>query len=220
MAVTLHLPQFGEQYEGAKSRRLVEEIERLQRALNQLSLLVSQGGGGGGSATLAGLDDTTISSPAAGQFLAYLGGVWVNRSLQASDIPAAFVTQHQEALVIDVEQITNLPTEGVSDHGGLTGLNDDDHPQYHNDARGDARYSLLGHTHTALLPAGGSTGQVLKKASGTDYDTEWSDVADQADFESGASTTVYTTLARYAEGGDSVPLYGVGVSDFEEGASA
>jgi len=29
---------------------------------------------------------------------------------------------------------------GVSDHGALTGLGDDDHPQYHNDARGDARY--------------------------------------------------------------------------------
>jgi len=37
---------------------------------------------------------------------------------------------------------------GTSDHGALIGLNDDDHPQYHNDARGDARYSQLGHTHT------------------------------------------------------------------------
>ena len=32
------------------------------------------------------------------------------------------------------------PTSGVTDHGLLTGLADDDHPQYHNDARGDARY--------------------------------------------------------------------------------
>lgn len=37
---------------------------------------------------------------------------------------------------------------GVTDHGVLTGLADDDHTQYHNNARGDARYSLLGHTHT------------------------------------------------------------------------
>jgi hypothetical protein len=29
---------------------------------------------------------------------------------------------------------------GVTDHGALTGLTDDDHSQYHNDARGDARY--------------------------------------------------------------------------------
>lgn len=28
----------------------------------------------------------------------------------------------------------------VADHGGLTGLGDDDHAQYHTDARGDARY--------------------------------------------------------------------------------
>jgi len=29
---------------------------------------------------------------------------------------------------------------GVTDHGALSGLSDDDHPQYHNDVRGDARY--------------------------------------------------------------------------------
>lgn len=33
---------------------------------------------------------------------------------------------------------------GVTDHGALLGLGDDDHPQYHNDARGDARYQRLG----------------------------------------------------------------------------
>lgn len=36
---------------------------------------------------------------------------------------------------------------GTSDHGALTGLSDDDHPQYHNNTRGDARYSQLGHGH-------------------------------------------------------------------------
>lgn len=43
---------------------------------------------------------------------------------------------------------------GVTDHGLLTGLGDDDHPHYHNDARGDARYtpvapSMLGINATA-----------------------------------------------------------------------
>lgn len=38
---------------------------------------------------------------------------------------------------------------GVTDHGALTGLTDDDHPQYHNDTRGDARYSGVNHTHAA-----------------------------------------------------------------------
>lgn len=36
------------------------------------------------------------------------------------------------------------PSGGGSDHGALTGLADDDHSQYHNDARGDARYYLQG----------------------------------------------------------------------------
>ena len=30
---------------------------------------------------------------------------------------------------------------GVTDHGALTGLGDDDHTQYHNNTRGDARYT-------------------------------------------------------------------------------
>jgi hypothetical protein len=38
---------------------------------------------------------------------------------------------------------------GVTDHGALTGLSDDDHPQYHNNTRGDARYALTGHNHDA-----------------------------------------------------------------------
>jgi hypothetical protein len=40
-----------------------------------------------------------------------------------------------------------LPGSGGGEHGLLLGLTDDDHLQYHNDARGDARYSLLAHTH-------------------------------------------------------------------------
>lgn len=38
---------------------------------------------------------------------------------------------------------------------------------------GDARYSLLGHTHSGLAPIGGTTGQILKKNSNTDYDYSW-----------------------------------------------
>lgn len=45
--------------------------------------------------------------------------------------------------------INGLPIEvvtggggGVTDHGALTGLGDDDHSQYHNDTRGDLRYHV------------------------------------------------------------------------------
>lgn len=68
---------------------------------------------------------------------------------------------------------------GVTDHGALTGLADDDHTQYHNDARGDARYSPLGHAHTgtyqpldadlttiAALDSGTSTGVMATEAAG------------------------------------------------------
>lgn len=36
------------------------------------------------------------------------------------------------------------PNIAGGDHGTLAGLADDDHSQYHNDARGDARYDPLG----------------------------------------------------------------------------
>lgn len=38
---------------------------------------------------------------------------------------------------------------GVTDHGELDGLADDDHTQYYNQARGDVRYAQLSHTHSA-----------------------------------------------------------------------
>lgn len=49
---------------------------------------------------------------------------------------------------------TLLDTEGPIDHGALMGLADDDHPHYLNQARGDARYSQLGHTHSTEAVTG------------------------------------------------------------------
>lgn len=37
---------------------------------------------------------------------------------------------------------------GVTDHGGLTGLADNDHPQYLTETEADALYSLLAHSHS------------------------------------------------------------------------
>ena len=39
---------------------------------------------------------------------------------------------------------------GVTDHGALTGLTDDDHPLYHTDARGDTRYYTKSQVDTSL----------------------------------------------------------------------
>ena len=49
----------------------------------------------------------------------------------------------------------------------------DPHPQYLTTAEGGAAYAPLGHGHSGLAPAGGATGQVLKKVDGTDYNFSW-----------------------------------------------
>lgn len=46
---------------------------------------------------------------------------------------------------------------GSSDHGALTGLGDDDHTQYHNDTRGDARYYTQTQVDTALAGKANTT---------------------------------------------------------------
>ena len=63
--------------------------------------------------------------------------------------------------------LTANPPTAVSDHGALTGLGDDDHPQYHTDARGDARYSPLGHGHTIAAVSGLQSALDGKQAAGS-----------------------------------------------------
>ena len=63
---------------------------------------------------------------------------------------------------------------GVTDHGALTGLADDDHTQYHNDTRGDARYLQLSGVSeavddrvAALLVAGTNIALTYDDGAGT-----------------------------------------------------
>lgn len=63
---------------------------------------------------------------------------------------------------------------GVTDHGALTGLGDDDHTQYLNNVRGDARYSSLGHSHAIADVTGLQTaidGKQATLVSGTNIKT-------------------------------------------------
>lgn len=46
----------------------------------------------------------------------------------------------------DTDWLHNLPAGGVINHAELQGLANDDHPQYYNQTRGDARYSLTTHS--------------------------------------------------------------------------
>jgi hypothetical protein len=62
-------------------------------------------------------------------------------------------------------QITDWNTAyGWGDHDGLYANSDHNH---------DNDYASIDHSHSGLVPAGGSTGQVLKKTSGTDYAYGW-----------------------------------------------
>ncbi|MFE5309686.1 hypothetical protein [Isoptericola sp. NPDC056605] len=57
---------------------------------------------------------------------------------------------------------------GVSDHGLLSGLTDDDHLQYHNDTRGDARYYRKDQVDSiALAAAGANSGADRNRANHT-----------------------------------------------------
>jgi hypothetical protein len=64
------------------------------------------------------------------------------------------VTEEHATTRLTVSPI-GVPSTSI-DHGRLIGLSDDDHTQYHNDARGDARYvSINGGTMVGplLLPS-------------------------------------------------------------------
>ncbi len=71
---------------------------------------------------------------------------------------------------------------GSSDHGTLTGLSDDDHSQYHNDVRGDARYytksqmdnalSLIPKTAQVTVDFGNTSGGEADMAT-VNVDAEW-----------------------------------------------
>lgn len=64
-------------------------------------------------------------------------------------VKAAFRTTEEGDDFIDWREQRSVSGTGASssNHSNLSGLGNDDHPQYHTDARGDARYSQLGHTH-------------------------------------------------------------------------
>jgi hypothetical protein len=49
-----------------------------------------------------------------------------------------------------VDNTISSTSTGATDHGALTGLEGDDHTQYFNETRGDARYSLTGHDHSGV----------------------------------------------------------------------
>ena len=52
---------------------------------------------------------------------------------------------------------------GVTEHGALSGLADDDHTQYHNDSRGDSRYYTKSQVDSALSAKEDADADIVKK---------------------------------------------------------
>lgn len=101
-------------------------------------ILVEAGATAGGGGNLSDLDDVDITGLADGFILKWDTGTstWIVAAESGGG-------------------------GGVTDHGALTGLADDDHTQYHTDARGDARYSLLAHNHTGVYEPAGTAASAI-----------------------------------------------------------
>jgi hypothetical protein len=84
--------------------------------------------------------------------------------------------------------INALAPTVVTDHGALTGLSDDDHTQYHTDARGDARYDALGAAATVQ-------GNLNTHTGNSSIHTPIPALMPEAEAEAGVATTQRTISA-------------------------
>ena len=122
---------------------------------------------------------------------------------------------------------------GSSDHGTLTGLSDDDHTQYHNDSRGDARYYTksqvdtylsgkadTSHTHSIANVTGLQTALDGKQASGsyaasshTHTASEVTDFSEAVDDRVSALLVAGTNITlTYNDGANTLTVAASGVS--------
>jgi hypothetical protein len=77
-----------------------------------------------------------------GKIAAFQDGAWAFYAPKEGWV--AWVASEAVAIVYAGGAWSLLPANGlITDHGALTGLGDDDHSQYHTDARGDARYTPI-----------------------------------------------------------------------------
>lgn len=111
------------------------------------------------------------------------------------------VTERSNGLIW--EDMSDAGGGGVTDHAALTGLGVDDHTQYHNNARGDARYSVLAHTHSGM-------GDVVGPASATAnavalYDGTTGKLL-KSDADLTFDGTILTSTGGYKERGYTVPM--------------
>ena len=127
------------------------------------------------------LDDITITEPGDNDLLAYDDGTtqWINQTAGEAGLAMA---NHNH------------------DHGDLDGLAEEDHSQYHNDARGDARYPLLGRTISTTSPlAGGgdlSANRTLSVGAASESAAGVIPIASTAEVNAGSNDTKAVTPAK------------------------
>ena len=110
---------------------------------------------------------------------------------------------------VDGSLLTGLPS-GISAHSALSGLTNDDHTQYYNQARGDARYSQATHSHAGTYEPAGTvaTHAALTQAHGASaFGASLIDDADAAAARvtlglGAAATLAVGTTAGTVAGGD------------------
>jgi hypothetical protein len=145
------------------------------------------------AAAVGGLIDEAADAgtPASADRLALeVGGVVQGLSwaaLKAALVAAGHATSGQIDAAIAAALIT--------DHGGLTGLGDDDHSQYHTDARGDARY--------APLAKGVTNGDSHDHNGGDGAPIAYTNLSGKPTLGGAAALNVGTTAGTVAAGDDS-----------------
>jgi hypothetical protein len=113
------------------------------------------------------------------------------------DTPDTYVGQSLKVARVNVGEtaleFVTPSAGGVTDHGALTGLADDDHGQYHTDARGDARYWALS---TDLATQVELDAEATARA-GSDS-TNATAIAAEASTRASADTTLQTNITNEA----------------------
>lgn len=126
------------------------------------------------------------------------------------EVPIAQVVEGIDLATVSptIDPSTGEVVIGVSDHGLLTGLSDDDHSQYHNDTRGDIRYYTKSQSDTQSTNDRARANHTGTQPASTISDfTEVAQDAIAAMLAEGANVTLAyndagNTLTVTAEGGD------------------
>ena len=97
----------------------------------------------------ATVEFTLSSAPSTEDYTqVFVNGVYQSKGTYGVDDVTLTFSEAPPSGTDNVEVVITTLRYAESDHGELTGLSDDDHTQYYNQTRGDARYALVGHNHT------------------------------------------------------------------------